>query len=97
MAWPPVLYAAATAFWALFLGMIAASYRGGTPVRRQWIAAFLVSPWLIFCVIPLWKEPAFEPLWLQYLLLVALPAGLGFAAPRRTVLSNASSTEEGTK
>ncbi|MFJ4254347.1 hypothetical protein [Microbacterium sp. NPDC090003] len=37
--------------------------------------------WLVEAGVQLWREPAIEPPWLQYLLLLLLPAavGLGFA------------------
>jgi hypothetical protein len=72
-----VLYAAPLAMWALFLGMLLTSSQGGPPRRRR-IALILVSIWMTFTAARLWHEPAIEPLWLQYLLLIALPGALGF-------------------
>lgn len=76
MAIAPALHALTMGVWALFLGMLVASYRSGRPARRRWVLVAAVF-WIIFASVQLWREPAIEPLWLQYLLLLLLPAALG--------------------
>ncbi|MFK0403020.1 hypothetical protein ACIQTT_11865 [Microbacterium sp. NPDC090225] len=81
MALASALNALTMGTWALFLGMLVASYRSGAPARRRGALAVVAAVWLIVAGVQLWHEPAIEPLWLQYLLLLLLPAalGLGFA------------------
>ncbi|MFS0853624.1 hypothetical protein [Microbacterium sp. 179-I 3D4 NHS] len=78
MTFAPILFAVATVAWALFLGMLVASYRSDRPARRRWALAILGPIWLVYAAVQLWREPVIEPLWLQYSLLILLPALVGF-------------------
>ena len=103
MALAPVLNALTMGAWALFLGMLAGSYRSDKPPRRRWVLAVVAGLWLVVAGVQLWREPAIEPHWLQYLLLLPLPTavGLGFAViaqhfggPRDTQPPRGPSDEE---
>ncbi|MFK3835018.1 hypothetical protein [Microbacterium sp. NPDC087868] len=73
----PALYAIVLAFWMFIAGTLIASRRRGRLDRNRRTIAMLVPMWVMIGALWLWKHPAIEPLWLQYLLLIALPAVVG--------------------
>ncbi|MFJ4254348.1 hypothetical protein [Microbacterium sp. NPDC090003] len=77
MAFASVIYALASVMWALFLGLLVDPRRNTRSPRVRWLAIVLVSIWLAFCAERLWHEPAIAPPWLQYALLMVLPAAVG--------------------
>lgn len=101
-----ILHAAPSTMWAFVLGALVVSHRDDRRARRRLTATILASIWLTFCAASLWQNPAIEPLWLQYLLLIALPAvvGAGVAwivgrvrASRSTAPREDRSISEGTR
>lgn len=101
-----ILHAAPSTMWAFVLGALVVSHREDRRARRRLTATILASIWLTFCAASLWQTPAIDPLWLQYLLLIALPAvvGAGVAwivgrvrASRSTAPREDRSISEGTR